>query len=98
PARLRVTITGPMGPVFTALRAAVAGGLAGVLALTRPEGLLLGLAIVVAWLLGRAAWSLSPARRATLAVVAVAGFAVVAGPWMARKRGTRGTYIPCIGI
>ena len=41
---LLLTITSPTGAVFTLLRAAVAGGLAGVMALTRPEGLLLGLA------------------------------------------------------
>jgi hypothetical protein len=93
-ALLLVALTGPTGPVFTPLRAAVAGGLAGILALTRPEGLLLGLAIVAAWLVGRAASTLSPARRATLAVVAVAGFAVVAGPWMARNHGAVGTYLP----
>ncbi|MDP9342125.1 MAG: hypothetical protein M3Q23_08500, partial [Actinomycetota bacterium] len=93
-ALLLLTITSHAGTTLSIPRAAVAGGLAGILALTRPEGLLLGPAIVVAWLLGRAAAALPPARRTSLAVAAAAGLIVVAGPWMARNHAQFGTFLP----
>src|SRR6266571_2337289 len=67
---------------------------AALLALARPEGLLIGAVIVVPWLTARSAAVLPAARRATFAVAAAIGLAMVLGPWVARNHGELGTYLP----
>jgi len=91
---LLLAITNSTGIAYSTARAGLAGILVGILALARPEGLLIGAVIVVPWLTARSAAVLPAARRATFAVAAAIGLAMVLGPWVARNHGELGTYLP----
>jgi hypothetical protein len=72
--------------------AIAAGGAAGVLALTRPEGLIIGAAVVGAWLLGEA--RAGRRRAGSYVVVAVAAALLIVGPWLVRNHDQVGTWWP----
>jgi hypothetical protein len=93
-ALILLAATRPSGSAFTIPRVAIAGGLVGLLALTRPEGVLIGAVILGSWLAPRSASALSTARRTGLAVVAVAGILLVLGPWVLRNHSQFGTLLP----
>jgi hypothetical protein len=90
---LLVTIA--VGPErVTPLRAAAAGAIAGLLALARPEGVLLAVLMVGVWIAGRHVSALSIRRRGAVAGAALVAFALVFVPWMARGQATFGTPFP----
>ena len=72
--------------------AIAAGGAAGLLALTRPEGLLIGAAIIGAWLVGTA--RAGRPRSGSYVAVVSATMLLVVGPWLVRNHDQVGTWWP----
>jgi hypothetical protein len=75
-------------------RAVAIGVVGGLLALTRPEGLLIAAVVLVGWALARIPPGLS--RRRWAGSIAVAALSVLAlfGPWLARNHSSLGTWSP----
>ena len=71
-----------------------AGAVAGLLALARPEGFVLGVAVLLAWVLGRRDPQPSLSRRRWVGIAALAGMALVAGPWFLRNAGAFHEPVP----
>jgi hypothetical protein len=90
---LLMTMAVPVGGSPTAARVGMAGALAGLLALTRPEGIVVGVAMVGVWV-AVSARHLSPRRGAMLGLVAVVGVLLVYGPWAIRTQSQFHTLLP----
>jgi len=89
----------PRGHAVTPTRSLAVGAVAGGLALARPEGLVVGLAMVVAWVLAAPGGgdTRKRNRRAALTLAALIGASAVFGPWLLRNWSHFHTLLPTTG-